>query len=120
VKNTIRKTKQKMAVLPNGFILNKENIDNDDMKAILSSTRDIPLSGMEKLYIDEMHNALEQSIGYIKLLVVMYENDLKEVSNDFLQELRSFVSDVNGIINVNSDMIGRGYRFEVKEINESD
>ena len=51
-----------LKVLPNGFIVNNANLDNADVKAIMSSARSIPLSEEEKRYVDELYYAYDEAV----------------------------------------------------------
>jgi hypothetical protein len=95
----------------NLFVINHNNLDNSDMRAILSDTRNIPLSEMEKKYIDELGTVFEESIDIMDSVLSLSGNNIKKKDSSLYHKMTDMVEKSSGILNINTDIIGRGYEI---------
>jgi hypothetical protein len=97
------------------MMVNGKNLDFDDMQVILSSSRGMPLSEMEKAYIDEMHTTLEETTNILWKIIQAGRNEILSSDPGLYDSALDLISASRGITGINSDLIGRGYIFTVKE-----
>ena len=110
--------KNPIAVMPSGIVINRENMDSEDIQLILSETRAIPLSDMEKKYIDEMHYSLTLSLEYMKDILSIVDSGKDVKDYEYIDDMRMLVKQADGIVNIEADALGRGFEFITKESNE--
>jgi uncharacterized protein YutE (UPF0331/DUF86 family) len=102
-------------MLPNGFVVNSANLDSADVKAIMASSRSIPLSEEEKHYLDELYYSYEYAISLIGVAVDKLGSKLKDADAELYNDMIDALDRANGILNISTEELGRGYMFEVKE-----
>ncbi len=111
-------SRQPIQILPSGMIVNNRNLDYDDMQAILSESRGMPLSDMEKLYIDEMHAGLSMVADLLGKVMAIAGKEVVDKDKDLYKEVKTAIDMSKGLTDISSDLLGRGFTFTIKEGNE--
>ncbi len=102
-------------MLPNGSFVNNTNLDYDDMQAILSESRGMPLSETEKIFIDEMHESLSYATDVLEKIIMISGKEIEDKDNDLYKYAVDAIEYANGIVCVSPDTVGRGFLFKRKE-----
>lgn len=93
-------------------------MDKEDIQAVLSENRAIPLSEMEKKYIDEMHYSLTVSTGLLEDILLTIEEGEDMSRYEHIEDIKNIVEYSKGIINIESDVLGRGFELTTREEND--
>lgn len=89
-----------------GFLIDLSKIDKDDQRAILSFDRSLPLSNVEKDYIDTLYENNIASTLVIEEMLLKYG---KRMSKDIREQASAVIDNNKLLYPVLSDDIGRGY-----------
>ncbi len=104
-------TRPNLRKLPDGYILHSTGMDKDDYAAINRHLRAYPLSEEEKRYIDELYYGIISSIDIFSAVL-----QSTEVDDGLANEIKAYMTQAKLITELDSDFIGRGYSFKIKEV----
>jgi hypothetical protein len=115
VRNT---TQQRYSVLPNGIVVNNSNLDKHDIAAIMSESRSVPLSEMEKLFIEDMHTSIGNAVEILYDIMDISGKEIKNKNPELFNEISEYIDKTNSILMIDTESLGRGYVFELRTENE--